>query len=922
MELMILVFLLVVIFTLWGTHSRLGRVGDDIDRLQKRVEDLEIRFADEPWNEPANKFAQTPLQTPVQNPAHDSAQDHAPKTALASSVPQVKIEESVFARAAEEAEGWVTMDGAETSVPETPRSTQKSQGANNQRAKKSHGMFEHNIAAQFPVWIGAVSLICAAFFLVKYSIELGWMKPMVRVSLGGFFGGALLAAGQWVGRREQIANSVRIAQGLVGAGLVALYVSIYAAINLYSLMPPLLGFGGMAAVTSLAVLLSLRHGQPIAVFGLLGGLLTPALIGSDDPNALAMFGYLFLLFSGMFAVLVRKGWWRMAIAAVIGVFCWSVFWFLAAFAASDAMVLVLFAMAVMAVVLGVTGKRVIKDTMTEQEELSVHGLNFTAIAGGVLTIIWLSFEMTLSLFDWSMLGLLSMAVMVLAYFQPAVYQKVLWLKLATSLILFFAWAQDAPLGNAVAVLAGMGVIYIGGGAFVMRQIRDPRFWAGMQVVAALGLYTISYYVLDLPQAVLESFGMFWGLISLVLASLSIYQASDIREKYSADPRIREHLVAIYALAASAFLSLGLAIELPWRYVPLAIAGQIAATAWVYYATQIDALKKIMLILTTVFAALNYPQIVLFAGVIIESLWGGVPSVRPVGFYGLDAPLVKLGVPSVLLFVALWVTMKRDSRDKTLNHMLFGTALALALACAYCVFRGLVHADQNFFAVRAGFIERGVISFACAGAGFAMLQMVRRYDVSFLKPGGLGLFHLGMLRFAYFDYLVYNPYWSKSQFVGDMPVLNGITLTYGLGTLLAAWAVYSKEQPMMKRFYKVLCFISLFAFVTLSVRQYFHEGYVVRSIMMSSAEFYAYSVVWLMTGLGLLGAGIKMANKPLRRVSLAFVIFAVCKVFLFDASELEGLYRVFSFFGLGVSLIGLSYFYTKFVLSNQHREDEG
>ncbi len=47
-----------------------------------------------------------------------------------------------------------------------------------------------------------------------------------------------------------------------------------------------------------------------------------------------------------------------------------------------------------------------------------------------------------------------------------------------------------------------------------------------------------------------------------------------------------------------------------------------------------------------------------------------------------------------------------------------------------------------------------------------------------------------------------------------------------------------------------------------------------------------------------------------------MFLTVGKVFMIDAAELEGLLRVFSFLGLGGSLIGLSYFYHKFVFDRE------
>ena len=883
--LLIGLFLLVTALMPWVNRSRLRSMRDDIKRLQDEVKHLRSQLLDQGEKASAPKVRQSvPLAEPVAEVKKETSSRPVAEEIEAREPPKPR-----------------------SSIPEAPRTDW---------ARKAQDSFEQNIAAKLPVWIGALSLICAAFFLVKYSIELGWMRPVVRVSLGGLFGAGLVAAGQWVIRHDYIANYERISQGLVGAGIVAMYTSIYAALNLYNLLPPLIAFGGMFGVTVLAVILSLRHGQPIAVFGLLGGLLTPALIGSDEPNAIAMFTYLFLLFSSMFMVLVRKGWWVLAIIAVIGVFSWSAFWFLWIFADSDALVLVIFSMAVTAVVLAVTGRMIASDNVEKKQSLPVHGLNLIAIAGGALTIVWLSMKMTLTLFDWSMLGLLGMAVMALAYFKPGIYQRPLWVMLGASLVLYYFWAEHAPLNNAIAVIAGMSALYIGGGAFLMRQVSDPRFWAGVQSITGVSLYALSYFALDLPVSFKEPFGMFWGITGLVLASLAIYQASDIREKYHADTTIREHLIAIYTLVASAFIAMGLAIELPWEYAPLAIAGQIAVTAWIYQRTRIDFLKNIALILTLVFVGLHYEQIILFFHMATLSITGNAPYLSQVTRYFVDAPLVKLGIPAMLMAMALWIFAQHGEIDKRFFNVVFGAFISLLLAAAYYLFRYSVHGDYaTALSTKAGFIERGVVTATLGLLGFGLLEAFRKWDIAYLKPWALGLLMIAGLRYIYFDCLIHNPCFSRDQFVGDMPLINGITLTYGLGALLWTWAVYHRELKSRKVVYKVFAFASLFAFATFSVRQYFHGGNLIPGSV-GSAELYGYSVAWLLTGIGLLAVGIQRQNKTARMASLAFLLLAILKVFLYDAAELEGLYRVFSFFGLGVSLIGLSFFYTRFIFSDK------
>lgn len=382
----------------------------------------------------------------------------------------------------------------------------------------------------------------------------------------------------------------------------------------------------------------------------------------------------------------------------------------------------------------------------------------------------------------------------------------------------------------------------------------------------------------------------------------------------------EHLVAIYALAASVFLFLGLAVELPWAYVPLAVAGQVAATAWIYRKIRIGFLKKIMTGLVAVFAAMNYEQIALFAGLALYGAAGEDPGYFAVS-HALDAPLLKLGVPALLIGLALRM-LKGETTERPFVHVLFGAAFTLSLMTLYYVLRGFFHgADAGALAVSAGFMERGVVTAALAVAGAGTLYAARHSGWPFLAAWGRGVFHLSMLRLAWFDLLVFNPFWTGGQFVGDLPVLNGVTMIYGAGALLALWVAGGRgfagamaRGRGLKTAYKILSLTLVFAFSSLTVRQYFHGGFLSQGGF-SPAELYSYSVAWLVTGLGLLAAGIVLRSRAARTASLAFVVLAVLKVFLFDASALEGLFRVFSFLGLGMSLMALSFFYTRFVFGD-------
>ena len=116
-----------------------------------------------------------------------------------------------------------------------------------------------------------------------------------------------------------------------------------------------------------------------------------------------------------------------------------------------------------------------------------------------------------------------------------------------------------------------------------------------------------------------------------------------------------------------------------------------------------------------------------------------------------------------------------------------------------------------------------------------------------------------------------------------------------------WGEYLNPIPL----------IFLFALITFNVRFIFNPIYLDTGVT-HNAEIYSYSAAWLLFAIALIFAGITKKDKPLRIASLVLMVITVGKVFLFDASELEGLYRVFSFLGLGLCLFSLSYFYTRYV----------
>ncbi len=101
----------------------------------------------------------------------------------------------------------------------------------------------------------------------------------MRVILAALFGFALIAGAERLRPRDD-----RVSQALAAAGVAALYGSLLSAVALYGMISKVAAGGGAAALTAFAITLSLRYGIFVAGLAFVGGFLSPAIIGSEQPN--------------------------------------------------------------------------------------------------------------------------------------------------------------------------------------------------------------------------------------------------------------------------------------------------------------------------------------------------------------------------------------------------------------------------------------------------------------------------------------------------------------------------------------------------------------------------------------------------------------------------------------------------------------
>ncbi len=235
-----------------------------IERLTARLDRIEKKLDMEPGRvtpappAPAPQQTATPVPPAAPKPAPPTAPPIAPPPARRPPAPTVRVPAS----------------------PPKPRAA-----------------LEVRIGQNWSAWVGAIVIVCAVGCLVKLGYDSGWwgrMSPVLRSLAVAGFGALMVAAGEVALRRVGVAASV----GLFGAGLGTLYLDAYAAFAWFT--PAVVtrewSFALMAAVAVLGFGITLRSGfVTIGIISIVGGYLTPWLLGSRGPDTVEVGSFLTML---------------------------------------------------------------------------------------------------------------------------------------------------------------------------------------------------------------------------------------------------------------------------------------------------------------------------------------------------------------------------------------------------------------------------------------------------------------------------------------------------------------------------------------------------------------------------------------------------------------------------------------------------
>jgi len=156
-------------------------------------------------------------------------------------------------------------------------------------------------------WLGKIGiglLLFGVVFLFKYSIDRGWLTEPVRVGFGLALGTVLFVIGARIhaGRRH-------FSQVLLGGAFATLYITGFAAFQLYQLVSWPQAFAFMIGVTLLTFYLSLTINEmALSLIGTIGGLATPFLLYTPEGSLPGLVFYTCMLLGGAAAIYLYRGW--------------------------------------------------------------------------------------------------------------------------------------------------------------------------------------------------------------------------------------------------------------------------------------------------------------------------------------------------------------------------------------------------------------------------------------------------------------------------------------------------------------------------------------------------------------------------------------------------------------------------------------
>ncbi len=183
---------------------------------------------------------------------------------------------------------------------------------------------ESRIGSHWLNRIGIAALLIGISYFLKFAFDNNWIGPVGRVTIGLLAGIAMVT---W-SERFRSKGYQAFSYSLKAVGIGAMYLSLWAAFQVYALVPSSAAFVMMLAVTAATAAMAwAQDAQILAAFALFGGFSTPLLLSTGQNREIALFTYVAILDLATLVLVAFKPWRRLLIMSYAGTLLLYIGWY-------------------------------------------------------------------------------------------------------------------------------------------------------------------------------------------------------------------------------------------------------------------------------------------------------------------------------------------------------------------------------------------------------------------------------------------------------------------------------------------------------------------------------------------------------------------------------------------------------------------
>lgn len=152
--------------------------------------------------------------------------------------------------------------------------------------------------------IGVVILFVGVIFLLSLVSKYIYIPITLRLIVVAIAGGVMVMLGWLMHRQRPLYASI-----LEGGGVGILYITIFMAFKVYTLLSPMVAFVLLLTIVALSAVNAIYHNaKSLAVMSTIGGFLAPLLVSSSGGSLTLLYNYYLILNIGVLAIAWFKKW--------------------------------------------------------------------------------------------------------------------------------------------------------------------------------------------------------------------------------------------------------------------------------------------------------------------------------------------------------------------------------------------------------------------------------------------------------------------------------------------------------------------------------------------------------------------------------------------------------------------------------------